>query len=110
MKETKKCTNCGRELPVSEFYKSKVSADGLKYQCKDCCKEYARDYASSRRKAKVEASGVVVPSAPKSKSGVPMSKVFMNPELAKFQPRELIAELRARGYSGELSITMKIKV
>ena len=27
-------------------------------------------------------------------------KVFLNPDLAKFQPRELISELRARGYTG----------
>jgi hypothetical protein len=39
-----------------------------------------------------------------------LSKVFLNPELAKFQPRELIAELRARGYSGELSIRQIITV
>lgn len=36
--------------------------------------------------------------------------VYSNPELAKFTPRQLIEELKARGYSGELHITQKIKL
>jgi hypothetical protein len=30
--------------------------------------------------------------------------------LAKFTPRQLMEELKARGYSGELHITQKIKL
>ena len=33
-----------------------------------------------------------------------------NSELAKFTPRELMAELKARGYSGELSYLYTIKI
>nr|DAT06087.1 MAG TPA: hypothetical protein [Caudoviricetes sp.] len=33
-----------------------------------------------------------------------------NPALASFQPRELIAELRARGYKGTLTYTQEIKL
>lgn len=40
--ETKKCAKCGRELPVSEFYKSKVHKDGYQSYCKDCIKENNR--------------------------------------------------------------------
>lgn len=36
--------------------------------------------------------------------------VYSNPELAKFTPRQLMDELKARGYSGELHITQKIKL
>lgn len=36
--------------------------------------------------------------------------VYSNPELAKFTPRQLMEELKARGYSGELHITQKIKL
>lgn len=39
MKETlKKCTKCGRELPITEFYKNKATNDGYCYWCKDCMK------------------------------------------------------------------------
>lgn len=36
---TKKCTKCGRELPLSEFYKHQATSDGYNTQCKECCKE-----------------------------------------------------------------------
>lgn len=39
-----------------------------------------------------------------------MHPVYSNPELAKFTPRQLMNELKARGYSGELHITQKIKL
>ena len=37
---TKKCTKCGRELPLDEFYSSKRAKDGLKSECKECSKRY----------------------------------------------------------------------
>lgn len=37
-----------------------------------------------------------------------LKKVFTNPELAKFTPRHLMDELKARGYTGELQYTQKI--
>ena len=33
-----------------------------------------------------------------------------NPELAAFTPRQLIEELKARGYTGELKYTQTIKL
>jgi NAD-dependent SIR2 family protein deacetylase len=85
---TKKCTTCGRELPVSEFYKNAKSKDGLQSKCKSCMSEYNRAYNRTEH----------------------LNKVYLNPDLAKFQPRELIAELRARGYSRELSYTQIVVV
>lgn len=38
--ETKVCSKCGMELPLSEFGKDKRRIDGLKYKCKHCEKEY----------------------------------------------------------------------
>ena len=35
--ETKKCTGCGRELPLSEFRRQKGTQDGLNPRCKECC-------------------------------------------------------------------------
>ena len=37
---TKRCSNCGQYLPLSEFYKRKTFKDGLDYWCKSCYREY----------------------------------------------------------------------
>ena len=41
--ETKKCSRCGRELPVTEFGKNKRAKDGLQVFCKECFRQYARN-------------------------------------------------------------------
>ena len=42
MTETKRCTKCGEEKPLTEFHKSRKSHDGLGYWCKSCKKEPRR--------------------------------------------------------------------
>ena len=32
----KKCSCCGKELPISEFYKNSTSKDGYRSKCKAC--------------------------------------------------------------------------
>lgn len=39
-----------------------------------------------------------------------MKKVYSNIELAKFTPKQLMDELRSRGYSGELKYVQTIKI
>lgn len=78
---TKVCNKCGRELPISAFNKRTKSKDGLQDRCKECQSAYSRENVL---KKKAEAHKVF--------------PVYTNPELAKFQPRELLAELKARGY------------
>ena len=36
----KKCTKCGIDKDLTEFNKSKTFKDGLRYNCKDCEKQY----------------------------------------------------------------------
>ena len=40
--KTKVCTKCGRELPLSEFHKDKLTNDGLRSWCKSCCNEHRK--------------------------------------------------------------------
>ena len=44
MENTKICTKCGRELPLSEFNKDKSRKDGLQCWCKSCKKQYGKQY------------------------------------------------------------------
>lgn len=85
--KTKKCTKCGRELPLNKFSKCLRNNDGLQYACKDCQRDSVRKSYYKRKK--------------NSFSVTPLGKVYTNVELAKFHPRELLAELKARGYEWE---------
>ena len=75
--ETKICRKCGKELSIDNFYKDRSAEDGLRCYCKACIKAY-----NASKKTDTER--------------------FTNPDLAKFKPRELIEELKARGYKGPL--------
>ena len=92
--KTKVCTKCGRELPITEFHISRRNKDGLQHYCKECKREYMRQYAQMH----------------KLKDDAPIYP--QNPDLADKQPREIIAqiktlinELRARGYGYEGKLT-----
>ena len=40
--ETKRCRYCWKELPLSEFYKSKITKDGHQSYCRECMNTYYR--------------------------------------------------------------------
>jgi len=85
----KKCSRCHRELPESEFYKNISYKDGLQCWCKSCANDYNKYVRSFKNKEKMGDG---------------------NPALAEFIPRQLIDELRKRGYTGELKYTQIIKL
>lgn len=88
--ESKVCKACGRELPITEFY---LRADGSpRSYCKSCTNRKSAEYLR-RKKAEEKCEG----------GG--MSKVFSNPELAKFTPAQLMKELAARGYHAKGKVT-----
>lgn len=88
--ETKVCNHCGRELTLDNFYKSNKSADGRQGTCKDCHREASRK-SYAKRKTLVD----------KVVSECGLYKVYAHPELASFSTRELLEELKARGYTWE---------
>lgn len=82
--ETKICRICGEEKPINDFSKNNQYKDGHDTRCKCCLNEYHKS----------------LPKKHKAIAG--------NPALADFTPRELIEELRARGYKGTLEFTKTI--
>lgn len=88
--KTKECSACHRVLPAQDFYPSKNTPDGLLSRCKECQKKAAR-----QRYHAITAAAT--------------ANVLGNP-LAAFSPRQLIDELRRRGYTGELKYTNIIKL
>jgi hypothetical protein len=95
--ETKVCSKCGRELPIENFYTNKSLKDGHDNCCKECKSAYSREWAR-RRAAKKRAEKIENERVEFEKK----YKIYTNKDLAKFTPRELMLELKARGYEGEL--------
>lgn len=93
--ETKVCTTCGRELPIENFAKNAKHKDGLQCQCRECVSAYMKEYAKRKKaeKKRIEEDRIEFEKK---------YKIYTNRDLAKFAPRELMLELKARGYEGEL--------
>ena len=92
LKQTKVCTKCGRELPVSAFNKCSASKDGYQSRCKDCHNQYQNEQRRLKRDANK------------------LDKVYTNPELAQFTPRQLMAELKARGFTWDYMLEPQRKI
>lgn len=102
--ETKVCRKCGRELSTENFFKNHTCKNGIDTICKDCKTAYQREWQKkNREKKKLQA---------KENERIEFEKkykVYTCKELAPFTPRELMLELYARGYEGEL-LYKEIKV
>lgn len=56
--QTKKCSKCGRELPLSEFSENRAAKDGYDYYCRSC-KSIMSKASRERIKAnKIKESGI----------------------------------------------------
>ena len=85
--ETKVCKCCNRELPISSFKKGRW---GVVSVCNECNKKHRAEKRQSRideQKKKVE----------------DVRAENRQLCLADFSPRELLAELKLRGYEGKLT-------
>lgn len=83
--ETKKCKCCGRDLPLGEFGRSPL---GVYNTCKECVKKNQ----SVGRSGKKTVSSL--------EKDVEKAKVM---RLSEFSPRDLMAELKRRGYKGRIT-------
>lgn len=78
------CKTCGKDKPEDMFYKTRT---GKCYPyCKECFNEKAKQRRKKRKQEKEENIG----------------------ELSRYTPRELIEELKRRGYKGKLTYEYEI--
>ena len=82
MEKTKKCVHCGKIKPVTEFNKHQYSKDGLQSYCKECQHNYK--YGSNKNKVRLI--------------------------LKDITDADLLQELKARGYSGNLTKSVNVSV
>lgn len=104
--KTKKCSKCGRELPVEEFHKNKSSKDGLYCYCKECSGEIGKITREKKRIAAKCSNSVIPKNFFRQSTG---GGNECNP-LSKFTPRDLMEELARRGYKGKLSYVYEINI
>ena len=78
--ETKVCKYCGRELPVEDFYKNGF---GVTSCCKECHTQRMKDGKEKKKKML---------------AAVDAETNSRNLRLQDFTPRELMTELKRRGY------------
>lgn len=72
------CKRCGQEKPLEEFHNNK---HGVSQVCRECARKNRNETIARKRNAERASS------------------------LADYSPRELMAELKRRGYEGQLTYT-----
>ena len=99
---TKKCKVCGRELPLSEFSKHKMTKDGFHTTCKTCMKKKvdAGQLAKAQKRCKVE---VPAESGQDEKMISFPAATVEDITLRTYADDTLISELQRRGYKGKLT-------
>ena len=90
--KTKVCNTCRRELPLSEYNRSSSNPDGYQYACRECQHKLSRQHYEKKKAQQEEV------------------KMTIENPLSRFKPRELIQELRDRGYKGKLTYTHTIEL
>lgn len=103
----KRCSKCGRLLPKEAFNKKTKSSDGLQDNCKDCMRAYNKERYD---RMKIESDKAIVKVKDYIDLPQKLHKVFSNPDLARFTPRELMAELKARGFKWEYMLEPQKKI
>lgn len=96
--ETKVCKTCGRELPVENFHKGR--ANGVEFVMSICHECWHERQIAGRRKAKEK----------RVTKQIDLVEDAKRKRLSEFTPRELMLELKRRGYEGELAFVEVHKI
>lgn len=100
--EIKVCKKCGKELTLDRFDKNHLSKDGLSGICKECKAKYNRNRTLKIKAEKMMKSEGVPFNIDESNSG--------GAGLLAYSARQLIEELRRRGYKGNLTYSWSIDI
>lgn len=56
--QTKKCSKCGRKLPLSEFSKNNSTKDGYESYCRGCKSQYVKELRQRHKAEIAQKSGI----------------------------------------------------
>ena len=103
--EMKRCHCCGKYKPLSDFWRNRSCKDGLQSSCKECLNKRRKELNEKRN-----------PKGDKSISEKKHSKQIFgkefrrNEDLERFTDKQLLYEIRNRGYHGVLEYSEKIEI
>lgn len=102
--QNKTCKRCGRTLPIESFTMDKSTKDGRCFYCRDCISKKNKEDRAKRqqRVATVAMKKQPTPTYRNKNTHCVIGDCAPNPLLSDFTPRELLSELKARGYEGEV--------
>ena len=104
--ETKICTKCGRELSIDMFNKKTTSKDGHQDYCNECHRVANK---TSYLKRKMQRNAIDKVETIKVGTGE-ATKIYAHQELSRFSPRQLMEELKARGFYWEYMLEPQRKI
>lgn len=104
--ETKICNKCGRELSIDMFHKKTTSKDGYQDYCKEC---HSVANKKSYLKRKMQRNAIDKVETIKVGTGE-ATKIYAHQELSRFSPRQLMEELKARGFYWEYMLEPQRKI
>lgn len=109
--DMKKCCKCGRLLPKTSFNKNRKAKDGLQSECRECHAETMKAYHIKKAEEIKAMNTTSKEKESESKAQESkMIKVYSNVELAKFSPRQLMEELKARGFRWDYMLEPQRKI
>lgn len=112
--EEKMCSHCHKVKPVTEFYKNRTAKDGYSRQCKKCHDATVEKYHTKKAMKSNGGGNSITNDLVKIDDisdviGDGKARTKRTP-LSAYTPRELMLELKARGYTGKLEWTPPKKV
>ena len=99
------CLKCKQELPENSFSKGKNKFGKHSY-CKECDKRLSKE----RYQKKLSKQNTTITVQKQKEEKRVLHKVYKNPELAHFTNRQLLEEIKERGYTGKLYFTNEIQL
>ena len=112
--DMKKCYRCGRLLPKTAFNKNCRAKDGLQGECRECHAETMKAYhikkAEELKALKVPSSSEKTMEHKPQEMDHKLTKVYAHAGLSSFTPRQMMEELKARGFRWEYMLEPQRKI
>ena len=110
---TKRCTRCGRELPIDDFPANKNAKDGHLSVCKECNFKARSESRKAKFAPPVQQESMKndtpAPTEPTDGTQVFEPKFRDARPIHLFSDQELWNELKGRGYSGSITKTVTLE-